>query len=263
MRKKYSILLEDIQQKNALRTFYLKNKLYKKVSVDIIMPVYNRQETIEKSIESVLNQSHLNWNLYIWDDGSTDNTRSHCKKYESNLKIHYYHSAENNGVSYARNQCLKYSKSEIIAYLDSDNEWHPDYLLMICSFMSKFKLKCAYLGFKYVDENGTQGCLGQDFSWDECLKQNYIDLNCFAHTQEQLKISNSHWHYNFDESIDRLVDWDFILRITKNVRCKFLRLFLVNYYCGSKVSRITNTVYKNKEELIRIIQFIQNKHKTD
>ena len=91
MKKKYSILLEDIRQKNDLRIYYLENKLHH-TSVDIIMPVFNRQNTIKKSIESVLIQSHPNWNLYIWDDGSTDNTRAYCNEYESNLRIHYYYS---------------------------------------------------------------------------------------------------------------------------------------------------------------------------
>ena len=256
----YSTLNEDIQAKNALRIFYLEEELYRKLPIDIIMPTYNRIDSIGKAIDSVLHQTHPNWNLYIWDDGSSDNTKSYLNQYTSDPRIHYSLSCTNQGVSFARNQCLNLSKSEIIAYLDSDNQWEQDYLQTICSFMLSHRLKSAYLGIKLIDEEGIHGCLGQDFSWNQCLHKNYIDLNCFAHTRNQLNEMKRLWGYYFDESINRLVDWDFILRMTKNEQCKYLSLFLVNYYCGSEGSRITKSNYTQRGELKDLMKYIQHKH---
>ena len=230
------------------------------MAVDIIMPTFNRRDSIGASINSILKQSHTKWNLYIWDDGSTDHTRQYCSQFDSNPKIHYYNSKVNKGVSFARNQCLNLSKSYIITYLDSDNQWSPDYLQTVCSFMVKYELECAYLGMKLINEAGIYGCLSQKFEWDNCHKKNYIDLNCFAHTRNKLNNMKSQWGYGFDESINRLVDWDFILRMTRKERCEHLSLFLVDYYCGSKGSRITNTNYTEIKEFSELIRFIQGKH---
>jgi len=262
MKKKYSELLEDIPEKNFLRLFYLQNKLQKSIKIDIILPAYNRQNTIKKAIQSVINQGHNNWNLYIWDDGSTDNTRHICNEFVTDPRIHYYHSLMNKGVSYARNQCLARSSSQIITYLDSDNQWAPEYLQCICSFIIKYKLQAAYLGLKLVDEGGVRGCIGKTFSWKDCHSANYIDINCFAHTRLQLQEMRRNWNYHFDESIDRLVDWDFILRLTKGQKCRFLELYLVNYYCGRMIKRITRSNYLKDSDLRKLIFYIQSKHCT-
>jgi len=260
MQKQYSDLFEDIPAKNSLRIFYLINKLHEIMEVDIVLPTYNREDTIKRSIESVINQTHRNWNLFIWDDGSTDHTREVCDIYKSNSRIHYHHSSTNKGVSFARNQCLGLGNSEIVTYLDSDNLWHPDYLQNICSFMKKFSLESAYLGIKLIDENGIKGCIGHDFSWEKCFESNYVDLNCFAHTRNRLVNIQRKWNYNFDETIHRLVDWDFILRITEGIACKYLSLFLVDYYCGEQIRRITTSNYMQHGELADLITYIQNKH---
>ena len=51
----------------------------------------------------------------------------------------------------------------------------------------------------------------------KCFESNYVDLNCFAHTRNRLVNIQRKWNYNFDETIHRLVDWDFILRITEGI----------------------------------------------
>ena len=260
MLKSYSTLLEDIKEKNSLRVFYLQNKLCSSMPIDIIMPVYNRENTIESSINSVLDQTHRNWSLYICDDGSSDGTGLICKKYSLNKKVFYHRFPDNKGVSKARNQCLRLGKSPFITYLDSDNLWRPDYLQTICAFMCKYNLECAYLGIKLFNEKGIQGCIGREFSWNECHLRNYIDINCFAHTRKALLAMNKNWGYNFDESISRLVDWDFILRMTKFSRIKFLNLYLAEYYCGTAMPRITNSFYTKNEELKSLIKYIQDKH---
>ena len=263
MFKTYSSLYENIREKNSLRVFYLQNQLYKDIPVDIIMPTFNRADSIGASIDSILNQTHANWDLYVWDDGSTDQTKQYFKQFDSNPKIHYCRSEANKGVSFARNRCLDLSKSHIITYLDSDNQWSPDYLQTVCSFMMKSKLECAYLGIKLINENGIKSCLGREFSWKDCHTKNYVDLNCFAHTRNQLKSMKKQWGYGFDESIQRLVDWDFILRMTHGQKCEYLDLFLVDYYCGSNGSRITSSYYTKESELTSLIQYIQGKHQLD
>ena len=58
--------------------------------VSIILPAYNCQETIENAIESVISQDYKNWELIIIDDGSTDNTKEKCQKYNDKKTINFF-----------------------------------------------------------------------------------------------------------------------------------------------------------------------------
>lgn len=74
--------------------------------ISIIVPAYNCEGTIEKCILSVINQSFLDWELILIDDGSIDNTREICRRYADSIKIFLY-SQQNSGVSSARNFGIK------------------------------------------------------------------------------------------------------------------------------------------------------------
>ena len=89
--------------------------------VSIILPTYNRAEFIQRAIDSVLAQTYSNWELIVWDDGSTDNTAEIISAYQDE-RIRYFYD-ENHGVSYARNRAIEVSKGKLIAFLDSDDEW--------------------------------------------------------------------------------------------------------------------------------------------
>jgi len=96
--------------------------------VSVIIPCYNAEEYIAQAIESVLNQTHKNFELLIINDGSTDNSENIIKKYQQeDTRIKYYFQS-NQGVSSARNEALKHSSGKIIAFLDSDDAWEPENL---------------------------------------------------------------------------------------------------------------------------------------
>jgi glycosyltransferase involved in cell wall biosynthesis len=97
------------------------------VKISVIIPTYNRAETIERAVESVLNQTCQDFELRVVDDGSSDNTSSILSKYFS-LKNFFYHKIPNRGVSFARNYGVDSSEGEYLAFLDSDDEWHSDKL---------------------------------------------------------------------------------------------------------------------------------------
>jgi len=90
--------------------------------IDVILPTYNRCELLERSIQSVLRQTHTEFHLYVIDDGSTDGTENYMKKFSDSPKVHYL-KQENKGVSSARNLGIRSSQSEWVTFLDSDDEW--------------------------------------------------------------------------------------------------------------------------------------------
>ncbi|KQC02425.1 glycosyltransferase family 2 protein [Pedobacter sp. Hv1] len=92
--------------------------------VSIIIPVYNKAEYIEQTIQSALNQTWTNIEIIIVDDESTDNSLAIAKKYE-NETIHIFNQP-NNGASSARNLGLKKAKGDYIQFLDADDLISPD-----------------------------------------------------------------------------------------------------------------------------------------
>lgn len=96
--------------------------------VSVIVPTYNREQFLEKAIQSVLSQTYQNFELIIVDDGSTDNTNALVEKYKQDKRVHYYYQ-ENQRQSAARNLALRHAKGDFICFLDSDNYWPEDRLM--------------------------------------------------------------------------------------------------------------------------------------
>jgi glycosyltransferase involved in cell wall biosynthesis len=103
--------------------------------VSIIMPTYNRADTIKRAIDSVKAQTFEDWELIIVDDGSTDNTATLVPPMDSRI---VFISQENQGIAGARNTALQASQGELIAFLDSDDEWLPHHLELSVHFFKAF-----------------------------------------------------------------------------------------------------------------------------
>lgn len=99
-----------------------------KKTISVIIPTFNRVHTLKRAIDSVLSQTCRDFDLWIIDDGSTDETEDLVKSFNSSEIQIYYLKQENKGVSSARNMGIKRSQGEWIALLDSDDEWLPNRL---------------------------------------------------------------------------------------------------------------------------------------
>ena len=95
--------------------------------ISVIMPTYNRAYVIDRAILSVLKQTYRDYELIIVDDGSDDNTSTKVQRFEDE-RIIYIKLENNRGASFARNVGIKKANGEYITFLDSDNEWRPNYL---------------------------------------------------------------------------------------------------------------------------------------
>ena len=91
--------------------------------VTVILPSWNRADWLKKSIDSVLEQTFRDFELIVVDDASTDSTQEILTSYSGKIRSITF--AKNLGVSAARNAAVKNCDSEWIAFLDSDDFWHP------------------------------------------------------------------------------------------------------------------------------------------
>lgn len=93
--------------------------------VSIIVPTYNRADCILETLQSVLEQTHTNWELILVDDGSTDDTLERVTSlFLGDTRLNYI-VQPNQGVSKARNTGLAAAQGDFIAFLDSDDRWMP------------------------------------------------------------------------------------------------------------------------------------------
>ncbi|MBN9519684.1 glycosyltransferase family 2 protein [bacterium] len=90
--------------------------------VTVVVPTYNSGHLITDAINSLLAQTAQPEEIVVVDDGSTDDTAGRLAAYGSQIR---YHRQPNRGVSAARNLGLRHARSELVAFLDADDVWHP------------------------------------------------------------------------------------------------------------------------------------------
>ncbi len=140
--------------------------------VTVIIPTYNREQTLPRAINSVLSQTYKNWKLLIVDDCSTDNTLKMLReKYEDFDNIESVQTSENKGYGmFARNVGIAKSTTPLIAFLDSDDVWEKNKLEKQVSLFEKdVELGLVYCEGILTDgrkqnkiKNTLRGCVEKD-----------------------------------------------------------------------------------------------------
>ncbi len=124
--------------------------------VSVIMPAYNAERFIEEAIVSVVNQTYENWKLYIYNDGSTDNTKVIIKRFIPKYpdKIFLIDCIENKGVVFGLNVLLNEARGEYICWLSADDVYTPDMLKDSVGYLdNNFHCDWVFSNYEYIDEN--------------------------------------------------------------------------------------------------------------
>lgn len=102
----------------------------------VIIPLYNKERDIHKTLESLFAQSFSDFEVVVVNDGSTDESEKEVKKF-SDKRIKLF-SKDNEGVACTRNFGVEKATSQHIVFLDADDYWHPNHLENLHSLISKF-----------------------------------------------------------------------------------------------------------------------------
>jgi teichuronic acid biosynthesis glycosyltransferase TuaG len=144
--------------------------------VSIITPSYNSAEFIEETIHSVFSQTYENWEWLITDDLSKDNTVEILQKY-TDLRIKLQVLEQNGGAGNARNKSLERAKGRYIAFLDSDDLWHPDYLETMINYMKENNAELVYCNYSRCSEYTMEPVL-KDFEADTVVTFSNLLKTC-------------------------------------------------------------------------------------
>ena len=118
--------------------------------ISVVMPVYNVEKFVARSIETVLAQSFTDFELILVDDGATDGSLEICRSYDD-PRIRIVRQA-NRGLAGARNTGIRHCIGEYVALLDSDDLWHPDKLLRHIQHLDRSpQVGISYSGSAMID----------------------------------------------------------------------------------------------------------------
>ena len=209
--------------------------------VSIIMPSYNTAEYIAESIQSVLSQSYIDWELIVVDDCSTDNTDEVVKPYLSDERIIYLKNEMNSGAAVSRNRALREAKGKWIAFLDSDDLWTPDKLSKQINFMEEHGYSFTYTNYAEIDTDSKKNgvtvtgpkritkCGMFNYCWPGCLTVMY-----YAHAVGLIQIAD----------IKKNNDYAMWLKVCKKADCYLLDEELALYRRGRTGSISTHSIRK-------------------
>ena len=197
------------------------------MKVSVIINFYNSEKYLEKSIKSVLSQTHSNFDLILYNNCSTDKSSGIISNIHDK-RIKYFKSQIHTNLSKARESALKKSTTEWIAFLDADDYWHPRKLE---KQIEVIKSKSGDIGLVYTDclidneskiQNSNISCENIDFS--SLLQQNPIVFSSILFSKLSIKSQ-----IKFDPILKYAEDYDLLLKISKNKKIFFLDEELTYY----------------------------------
>lgn len=207
----------------------------------IVIPTYNRADTITRAIQSVLNQTYSNFEIIVVDDNSNDNTAEIIKEIKD-ARIHYIKNNENLGAAGARNVGIRNATGSLIAFQDSDDEWYENKLeKQIEKLESNEEYGAVYCAFMYENSSNTYQipnasepvCSLEGYIYERLLTGNTVGTPTLLVKKDVFDDVGK-----FDETLKSLEDWELALRISRKYSFAYVDECLVNaYYSENSVNQ--------------------------
>lgn len=167
--------------------------------VSVVMAAYNAEKYIEEAIQSVINQTMQDWELLVFDDGSSDQTvaiASEMAQKDNRIKV--LNNAHNMGVAETRNRGFAMGRGDYIALLDSDDVWHATKLEKQLDLAAATGAQILYSSYTLMGEDKSveyrDYIVPAETNFEKMLVQNVIGCSTVMISQEIAK------NYRFDES---------------------------------------------------------------
>ena len=182
-------------------------------TISVIIPTYNSEKTIKKTIESVLKQTFADFELIVINDGSEDRTLDIISQFnDPRVKVFSYPHA---GGNISRNRGLEAAVGTLVSFLDADDIWTPDKLArQLQALQENESAKVAYSWTDYIDENGEFLRSGMHITangdiYKQLFVANFLEngSNPLIYREALITLGG------FDESLNASQDWDMWLRL--------------------------------------------------
>lgn len=216
--------------------------------VSIIIPTFNRQEVLGRALNSILNQTFDQWELIVVDGASTDDTANFVRTNYPDVRLIQLN--ENRGAAATRNAGIQVASSRYIAFLDSDDEWQPEYLQrMVDTLESNPNNPMAYSGYiSCLDGEEAKRSIPKPIESDQVLSM--LLREAFIQTMSLVVIRKSAFNTVglFEETLRSYHDIELYLRILHLVGDAItVENYLVNKH-WSRNSLLTNSNWQARAE---------------
>ena len=198
----------------------------------VVIPTYNCADKVTRAVESVMAQTFKDYEIWVIDDGSTDDTRAALGPFSNQLNYVYQ---ANSGVAAARNRGIRHARGDYVAFLDADDQWYPQKLERVAQAVQSNP--DVGLCYSQVDFCGRDGSMLWTYHSQDSGVSNYRALletdyvmtssavvrkSCFAQVGE------------FDDALSPCEDWDMWIRIARAFPIRLIPETLVAYeYMGA------------------------------
>src|SRR5438067_7983215 len=229
-----------------------------KRAVSVILPVHNRADVLGRAIQSVLDQHLKDFELIVLDDGSTDESVAVAKLF-ADPRIRIIELDENRGGNAARNAGVRAAGAPLIAFLDSDDTYLPEKLkTVLAEFDRRPELELLVDSFVKVQPSGARVTRKNPVITDrETFRRALFQRQLWKATPSITVKRDAALRAPFDESLRRLQDFDFLIRVSEFTNCAATDqvLWVKNWDAGA-ISAQDNMIPANIELVRRHPEYL-------
>ncbi|KAG4097223.1 nucleotide-diphospho-sugar transferase [Neocallimastix lanati (nom. inval.)] len=239
----------------------LEGKCYSKIKISVIIPVYNTELYLERSIQSVLNQTLKELEIICIDDSSSDNSLNILNKLKKeDYRIKIIHLDENKGPSISRNTGINIANGEFIGFLDSDDyvdkrffenlyKYTKNYDVVVGTFVKSINGSDKYIhhkNFTKIEGFVSDSIFRREFLDDHNLRfptniryqeDKIFRKNCYQHHPKIYKAPDEGIYYYYKQRAGSLCHYGkkYLKRLYKNIKRNSIRKKLVNKKTNTKI----------------------------
>lgn len=223
--------------------------------ISVILPFYNRSNTIHRACRSVLSQTYSNIELILVNDGSTDDSVDIINQFhDSRIKLI---NQSNQGACAARNNGILNSTGEYIAFQDSDDEWRPEKLQIQFDALQQSGADVCFC--RFLKHNLSDNCTDK---WPEVyfgvISAKQLIKESLVSTQTILAKRQLFMNSMFDVNLKRLQDYEWVISVCKNYSFYLVDQILVDVYLQND-----SLTLSGNEKLCESFEYILKKHFSD
>ena len=279
-------MLQAESIKNIMKTCISRDK---NPRISVVLAVYNHEQFVGQTIESIIGQSFEDWELIIIDDCSKDGSADVVRKYiqgpshhscpsgtggprpadHEDERIRFYQAEKNRGTVRTFNELLKKARGEYVAFIGSDDIWHSGKLQEQIEYMEQHKETAVCFSWaEFIDENGrlysedekecdydTQIFMHKNRTQGEVLRCFFDSANYFCHPSALIRSEVIREIGGFDLRFRQLHDFEYWVRVLQKYPVHIIQKPLVQYRRLSTENDSLSAV--NKQNMIRFMNEIQ------
>jgi GT2 family glycosyltransferase len=230
--------------------------------VSVIVPTFNRLDTLLEAVTSVLNQTYKNLEVIVVNDSGAD-AENLVTFLNRDGRVTYIKHGKNRGLAAARNTGIGAARGKYIAYLDDDDKFYPDHVEILVRYLEGSDYKAAYTdayrvhqvreGDRYV-VHGKDVPYSADFNFAALLVFNYFPVLCMMHERACLQEVGG-----FDETLTTHEDWDLWIRLSNKYPLAHLKHLTAEFTWRTDGTSMTSRI---APDYVRTTEIIYGKYRS-